>query len=80
VCRRGGTSQRLPGHRVRLDSDDELAACRAGLDAAVSDGSKSATVDQHAPRLSREALFLLVFTSRPGIKETLLRQLGAAAA
>jgi alkylation response protein AidB-like acyl-CoA dehydrogenase len=86
--------------------DDELAACRAGLDAAVSadaaamtraraagselalraaaalavsDGSKSATVDQHAPRLSREALFLLVFASRPGIKETLLRQLGAAA-
>jgi alkylation response protein AidB-like acyl-CoA dehydrogenase len=85
--------------------DDELAACRAGLDAAVSagpdammraraasselalraaavlavrDGSKSATVDQHAPRLSREALFLLVFASRPGIKDVLLRQLGAA--
>jgi len=84
--------------------DDELATCRAGLDAAVTgdaaamararataselalraaaalavrDGSKSATVDQHAPRLSREALFLLVFGSRPGIKNALLRQLGA---
>jgi hypothetical protein len=34
-------------------------------------------VDQHAQRLAREALFLLVFGSRPGIKSALLRRLGA---
>jgi alkylation response protein AidB-like acyl-CoA dehydrogenase len=86
--------------------DDEVAACRARLDDAITadaeamararaaaselairaaaalavrDGSKSITVGQHAPRLAREALFLLVFGSRPAIKGALLRQLGAAA-
>jgi hypothetical protein len=34
------------------------------------------TVDQHPQRLAREALFLLVFGSRPGIKNPLLDQLG----
>jgi hypothetical protein len=34
-------------------------------------------VDQHAQRLAREALFLLVVGSRPGIKSGLLRRLGA---
>jgi hypothetical protein len=29
-------------------------------------------------RLAREAMFLLVFGTRPGIKSALLRQLGAA--
>jgi alkylation response protein AidB-like acyl-CoA dehydrogenase len=84
--------------------DDELAACRERLDAAVQadagsmaqaraaasalavrataalavrDGSNSITVDQHAQRLAREAVFLLVFGSRPGIKTALLHQLGA---
>jgi hypothetical protein len=86
--------------------DEELAACRERLDAAllagaaamaearaaaselairataalaVRDGSNSITVDQHAQRLAREALFLLVFGSRPGIKGALLRRLGAVA-
>jgi hypothetical protein len=36
-------------------------------------------VDQHAARLAREGLFLLVFGSRPGIKRALLRKLGASA-
>jgi alkylation response protein AidB-like acyl-CoA dehydrogenase len=84
--------------------DDELAACRAQLDDAVTadteamaearaaaselavrataalavrDGSRSITADTHPPRLAREALFLLVFGSRPPIKSALLRQLGA---
>jgi hypothetical protein len=43
----------------------------------VRDGSRAVTVDQHAQRLAREALFLLVFGSRPGIKSALLRRLGA---
>jgi nucleoside-diphosphate-sugar epimerase len=38
------------------------------------------TVDQHPQRLAREAVFLLVFGSRPGIKSALLRRLGASAA
>jgi alkylation response protein AidB-like acyl-CoA dehydrogenase len=84
--------------------DQELAACRAGLDdalaadsgvmaqaraaacelavraaaaLAVQVGSRSVSVDEHAQRLVREAMFLLVFGSRPGIKNALLRRLGA---
>jgi hypothetical protein len=34
-------------------------------------------VDQHAQRLAREAVFLLVFGSRPAIKTALLHQLRA---
>jgi alkylation response protein AidB-like acyl-CoA dehydrogenase len=52
-------------------------AVRAAAALAVRDGSRSVTVDQHAQRLAREALFLLVFGSRPGIKSALLRRLGA---
>jgi alkylation response protein AidB-like acyl-CoA dehydrogenase len=86
--------------------DDELAACRAQLDDAITadteamaearaaaselavrataalavrDGSRSIMADTHPPRLAREALFLLVFGSRPPIKSVLLRQLGATA-
>ena len=39
----------------------------------------AAAVDQHAQRLAREAVFLLVFGSRPGIKSALLQRLGAVA-
>jgi hypothetical protein len=53
-------------------------AVRAAAALAVQDGSRSVTADQHAPRLAREALFLLVFGSRPGIKSALLRRLGAS--
>jgi alkylation response protein AidB-like acyl-CoA dehydrogenase len=86
--------------------DDELAACRERLDAAldggpaamaaaraaaselalraaaalaVRDGASAITVDAHAQRLAREALFLLVFGSRPAIKSELAARLGAAA-
>ncbi len=86
--------------------DDELAACRERLDAAlttdvtamaqaraaaselavraaaalaVAHGSKSITADAQAQRLAREAVFLLVFGSRPAIKSALLRQFGATA-
>ena len=52
-------------------------AVRAAAALAVRDGSRAVTVDQHAQRLAREALFLLVFGSRPGIKSALLRRLGA---
>ena len=54
-------------------------AVRATAALAVRDGSRSVTVDQHPQRLAREALFLLVFGSRPGIKSALLRRFGASA-
>jgi alkylation response protein AidB-like acyl-CoA dehydrogenase len=54
-------------------------AVRATAALAVRDGSKSIMADQPPPRLAREALFLLVFGSRPPIKSALLRELGATA-
>lgn len=75
--------------------DDQLAACRAGLDAAdpdsmpaaraaacelamraaaalvVTQGAGAILAGQDAQRLAREALFLLVFGSRPTIKQAL---------
>lgn len=53
-------------------------AVRVAAALAVRDGSKSIMADQHAQRLAREAVFLLVFGSRPAIKKALLRRLGAA--
>ena len=55
----------------------EELAIRATAAPAVRDGSQAISVDQHAQRLAREAVFLLVFGSRPGIKSALLRRLGA---
>jgi len=53
-------------------------AVRATAALAVRDGSTSIMVDQHAQRLAREAVFLLVFGSRPAIKSALLHQFRAA--
>jgi hypothetical protein len=49
---------------------------RAGL--RLFYGASAITVDAHAQRLAREALFLLVFGSRPGIKAELAARLGGA--
>jgi hypothetical protein len=54
-------------------------ALRAAAALAVRDGAGAITVDAHAQRLAREALFLLVFGSRPAIKSELVARLGAAA-
>jgi hypothetical protein len=53
-------------------------AVRAAAALAVQTGSTAVSVDAHAQRLAREAVFLLVFGLRPAIKTALLRQLGAA--
>jgi alkylation response protein AidB-like acyl-CoA dehydrogenase len=53
-------------------------AVRTAAALAVQQGSRSVTVDQHVQRLAREAMFLLVFGTRPGIKSALLRRLGAS--
>jgi alkylation response protein AidB-like acyl-CoA dehydrogenase len=59
-------------------ADASELAIRATAALAVRDGSRSIMVDQHAQRLAREAVFLLVFGSRPAIKAALLHQLRAA--
>jgi alkylation response protein AidB-like acyl-CoA dehydrogenase len=106
----GSLALGVAGRCVRLlgasPLEDELAACRERLDAAleagpapmaaaraaaselamraaaaltVQAGANAITVDAHAQRLAREALFLLVFGSRPGIKSELLACLRATA-
>jgi alkylation response protein AidB-like acyl-CoA dehydrogenase len=51
-------------------------ALRAGAALMVREGSDSVTLDRHAQRLAREALFLLVFGTRPLIRAALLERLG----
>ncbi len=51
-------------------------ALRAAAAVAVRRGSRSVLVDDPAPRLVREAAFLLVFGNRPGIRDALLHRLG----
>jgi alkylation response protein AidB-like acyl-CoA dehydrogenase len=50
-------------------------AMRAATALAVTQGSRSILVEEHAQRLAREALFLTVFGSRAAIREDLLRRL-----
>ncbi len=80
--------QELADCRAALDGADETGlpaarawacelAARASARLAVSRGSRSALVGDVAERLSREAAFLLVFGSRPAIKESLLARLSA---
>jgi alkylation response protein AidB-like acyl-CoA dehydrogenase len=74
--------------RAALDAADEEAmpaararaselAVRAAHAFAVHRGARSALAGDVAERLSREAAFLLVFGSRAGIKEALLRSFNA---
>jgi alkylation response protein AidB-like acyl-CoA dehydrogenase len=61
------TAQTMPAARA--------AACELAMRAAaalvVTTGSSAILVDRDAQRLAREALFLLVFGSRPGIRQSL---------
>jgi alkylation response protein AidB-like acyl-CoA dehydrogenase len=53
-------------------------AMRAAATLVVAAGSRAILADQHPQRLAREALFLLVFGSRPTIKEQLIGLLAPA--
>ena len=55
-------------------------AMRAAAALTVAQGSRSILMDQHAQRLAREALFLLVFGSRPAIRTELQRTLARSPA
>ncbi len=72
--------------RARLDAagDDDMAGARAAASAfanraatrlVVTTGSRALELNQHAQRLMREAMFLLVFGSRPAIKSALLARI-----
>jgi hypothetical protein len=50
-------------------------ALRAAASLIVHSGSRSVRIDDHAQRLFREAAFLLVFGTRPAIREALLARL-----
>jgi alkylation response protein AidB-like acyl-CoA dehydrogenase len=65
-----------PGPMMLARAAASELALRAASALTVRDGANSITVDQHPQRLAREALFLLVFGSRPRIKTALLNQLG----
>ena len=56
-------------------ADASVLAHRAATTLLVRTGSRAVLTDQHAQRLYREAGFLLVFGSRPAIKEAILRRL-----
>jgi alkylation response protein AidB-like acyl-CoA dehydrogenase len=66
-----------PGPMANARAAAADLALRAAAALAVRDGSRAVSVDQHAQRLAREAVFLLVFGSRPGIKSALLQRLDA---
>ena len=68
-----------PGPMADARAAASELALRAAAALAVRDGGHAVTVDSHAQRLAREAVFLLVFGSRPGIKNALLERLGAVA-
>jgi alkylation response protein AidB-like acyl-CoA dehydrogenase len=81
----------LAATRARLDaaSPEELPGARAAAAAlahraagalAVATGSRTVVRGSTAERTAREAVFLLVFGTRPAIKQALLTELGAAGA
>ncbi|HEX6498294.1 MAG TPA: acyl-CoA dehydrogenase family protein [Micromonosporaceae bacterium] len=79
---------RADGATVRAPADEAMAraraaasdlALRAAAALAVGTGARAVRVDQHAQRLLREALFLLVFGSRPAIRAALLDRLTGGA-
>ena len=78
----GPLDEQLARCRTQLDTAGpdampgaRAAACELALRATaalvVSQGSRAILADQDAQRLAREALFLLVFGSRPPIRQTL---------
>ena len=63
----------IPASRAQAS----LLAVRAATTLVVQSGSRSVLTDHHAQRLYREAGFLLVFGTRPAIKQQLLERLAA---
>jgi hypothetical protein len=56
-------------------ADASALAWRAAGAVTAAGGARSVLLDQHAQRLGREAIFLLVFGSRPAMRDALLGRL-----
>lgn len=54
-------------------------ALRLAAALCVTVGSRAVLLDRHAQRLAREAVFLLVYGSRPAVRESLLELLSRPA-
>jgi alkylation response protein AidB-like acyl-CoA dehydrogenase len=67
-----------PATVVAARAEASLLAVRAATALVAAGGGKSIEADQHAPRLMREATFLMVFGQTRDIRVAQLRALGAA--
>ena len=82
ACRRAlddAVASADPGAMTSARAAASELAVRAAAALAVSSGSAAALAGSHPERLTREALFLLVFGSRPLIKAALLDRLAGLA-
>jgi alkylation response protein AidB-like acyl-CoA dehydrogenase len=75
ACREALLAADAPAVPAARAAASELAV-RASARLIVHTGSRSVLRDDHAQRLFREAGFLLVFGTRPAIRERLLERLG----
>jgi alkylation response protein AidB-like acyl-CoA dehydrogenase len=76
ACREALLAADAPDVPAARAAASELAI-RASARLMVHTGSRSVLRDDHAQRLIREAAFLLVFGTRPSIREALLERLGS---
>jgi len=65
-----------PEALARARAAASALAVRAAAALVVASGSRAVLLDQHPQRLAREAMFLLVFASRPAIRKELLPRFG----
>ncbi len=73
---RSGLDAAGPGELPAARAVAAELAWRAAASLVVAQGARSIVTDHHAQRLAREALFLLVFGSRPAITDELGDRLG----
>jgi alkylation response protein AidB-like acyl-CoA dehydrogenase len=79
ASRRAALDAASPAQLPAARADASELAMRAAAALVTVQGSRAILAGQHAQRLAREALFLLVFGSRPAIKERLAGRLTTAA-
>jgi alkylation response protein AidB-like acyl-CoA dehydrogenase len=79
ASRRAALDAASPAQMPAARADASELAMRAAAALVTVQGSRAILAGQHAQRLAREALFLLVFGSRPAIKERLAGRLTTAA-
>jgi alkylation response protein AidB-like acyl-CoA dehydrogenase len=78
LAARGALDTALPEAMPAARAAASELAMRTAAALVAAQGSRAILTGENAQRLAREALFLLVFASRPAIKENLARRLTAA--